>query len=157
MNYSLTFCGGFLNAAAGMYFSCSGKKSTKRSRHRRGAECRAHLRAKSRLRRLRSETRLRAQPRRKTPSPMYLSRRALGFPVDLNGQSQKEFRAKRRRRLRSRRPAALDCTTGDGAGGFLRGTRVERELGLAPLSRLLWGTFLAETRKVRMFYVCNKH
>ena len=40
-------------------------------------------------------------------------------------------------------------SAGDGAGGFLRGTRVERELGLAPLSRLLWGTFLAETRKVR--------
>ena len=60
-------------------------------------------------------------------------------------------------------------SAGDGAGGFLRvvlraanqnrslaggkrtlvSTRVERELGLAPLSRLLWGTFLAKTRKVQ--------
>ena len=49
-----------------MYFSCFAKKSTKRRRPR-GAELIAHLRAKSRPRRLRSETRLRAQPQSKPP------------------------------------------------------------------------------------------
>ena len=52
----LTRCGGIC------YFLVSAQESNQRKRHREGAELIAHLRAKSRLRRLRSETRLRAQP-----------------------------------------------------------------------------------------------
>ena len=71
-----------------MLLSCPAKKVTKECGIGEALRLGAHLRAKSRLRRLRSETRLRAQPRAEPPSPMYPTRRALTMPLEhLNGQN----------------------------------------------------------------------
>ena len=51
-----------------------------------------------------------ALPRRKPPSPMYLTRRALGNPVLRIDQNLQVILAKRWRRLRSRRPADFVLT-----------------------------------------------
>ena len=81
------------------------------------------------------------------PSPMYLSRAQRKNCITLSRRDGTSSQSCSWRRLRSRRPAVLVSTTGDGAGGFLRGTRVERELGLAPLSRFLLVLFLPKQEK----------
>ena len=101
------------------------------------------------------------------PSPMYPTRAQRKNCITLSRRDGTSSQSCSWRRLRSRRPAVLVSTAGNGAGGFLRAvrraanqnrslaggkrtlvsTRVERELGLAPLSRLLLVLFLPKQEK----------
>ena len=66
-----------------MYFSCFAKKSTKRRRHREGAELIAHLRAKSRALPGCAPKRACGRSRApKPPFPMYPSRRAFVIALE---------------------------------------------------------------------------
>ena len=111
-------------------------------------------------------------PQAKPPSPMYLSRRALGIPVDLNGQNLQSYPAKRGRRLPLAPPCRLSSAPSlqsksrdtfclnrsyskmlrscpERSGRFLRGATGTRGSAAfsALLSRILLVLFLAKQEK----------